>query len=70
MHRLANVEGTTISVTSAMAPKDAKKAMERAQNFIKKEKWDHAQKELPEGRADLPQVCRCLGGTRARSGAS
>jgi tetratricopeptide (TPR) repeat protein len=46
MRRLANVEGTTISVTSALAPKDAKKAMERAQNFIKKEKWDQAEKEL------------------------
>jgi tetratricopeptide (TPR) repeat protein len=46
MRRLANVEGSTISVTSAMAPKDAKKALERAQNFIKKEKWDDAQKEL------------------------
>jgi tetratricopeptide (TPR) repeat protein len=46
LHRLANVEGTTISVTSAMAPKDAKKAMERAQNFIRKEKWDEASKQL------------------------
>jgi tetratricopeptide (TPR) repeat protein len=46
MRRLANVEGSTISVTSALAPKDARKAMERAQNFIKKEKWDDAQKEL------------------------
>jgi Tfp pilus assembly protein PilF len=46
MHRLANVEGTTISVTSAMAPKDAKKAMERAQNFLKKEKWADAQNEF------------------------
>jgi tetratricopeptide (TPR) repeat protein len=46
MHRLANVEGSTISVTTALAPKDAKKAMERAQTFIKKEKWDDAQKEF------------------------
>jgi len=46
LHRLANVEGTTISVTSAMAPKDAKKAMERAQNLIRKEKWDEASKQL------------------------
>jgi len=46
LHRLLNVEGTTISVTSALAPKDAKRAMERAQNFIKKEKWEQAQKEL------------------------
>jgi tetratricopeptide (TPR) repeat protein len=46
MRRLANVEGTTISVTTAMAPKDAKKAMEKGQNFIKKEKWPEAQKEF------------------------
>jgi tetratricopeptide (TPR) repeat protein len=46
LRRLANVEGTTISVTSAMAPKDAKKAMERAQNLIRKEKWDEASKQL------------------------
>jgi tetratricopeptide (TPR) repeat protein len=46
MHRQANVEGTTISVTSALAPKDAKKAMERAQNFIRKEKWDEARQQL------------------------
>ena len=46
MHRLANVEGTTISVTSALAPKDAKKAMEKGQNALKKEKWDDARKEF------------------------
>ena len=36
LHRLANVEGTTISVVSAMAPKNAKKAMERGQNAARK----------------------------------
>src|ERR1035438_9885505 len=46
LHRLANVEGTTISVTSALAPKDAKKAMEKGQNAVKKEKWDDARKEF------------------------
>ena len=46
LHRLANVQGTTISITSAMAPKDAKKAMEKGQNAIKNDKWDEAQKEL------------------------
>jgi tetratricopeptide (TPR) repeat protein len=46
MHRLANVEGSTISVTTAMAPKDAKKAMERARNFLKKGKWEDARKEF------------------------
>ena len=46
MHRLAGVEGTTISLTTAMAPKDAKKAMEKAQNALKKDKLEDAQKEL------------------------
>jgi tetratricopeptide (TPR) repeat protein len=46
MHRQANVEGTTISLTSALAPKDAKKAMERAQNFVRKQKWDEARQQL------------------------
>jgi len=46
LHRKANVEGTTISLTSALAPKDAKKAMERAQNFIRKEKWNEARQQL------------------------
>ncbi len=46
MHRLANVQGTTISATSAMAPKDARKAMEKGQNALKKDKWDEAQKEF------------------------
>jgi tetratricopeptide (TPR) repeat protein len=46
MRRLSNVEGTTISATSAMAPKDAKKAMERGQNAVKKEKWEDAQREF------------------------
>jgi tetratricopeptide (TPR) repeat protein len=46
LRRLANVEGTTISLTSAMAPKDAKKAMERGQNALKKEKWEDAQREF------------------------
>ena len=46
MHRLANVEGTTISLTTAMAPKDARKAMEKAQNDLKKDKWEDAEKEF------------------------
>ena len=46
LHRLANVEGSSISVTSALAPKDAKKAFDKAMNDIKKDKWDDAEKEL------------------------
>lgn len=46
LHRLGNVQGLTISATSALAPKDAKKAFEKANNSIKKQKWDDAQREL------------------------
>ena len=46
LHRLANVEGLTISATSALAPKDAKKAFEKAQNFQRQQKWDAAGKEF------------------------
>jgi tetratricopeptide (TPR) repeat protein len=55
MHRQANVEGTTISITSALAPKDAKKAMERAQNFIRKAKWDEAREQLQKAVAIYPK---------------
>ena len=45
LHRLANVEGLTISATSAFAPKDAKKSFEKARNAARKQKWDEAEKE-------------------------
>ncbi len=45
LRRLANVEGLTISATSALAPKDAKKAFEKARNAARKQKWDEAEKE-------------------------
>jgi tetratricopeptide (TPR) repeat protein len=70
MHRLANVEGTTISITSAMAPKDARKAMERAQNFAKKEKWDQAQKEIQKAVEIYPKYAvawSALGGLQERA---
>ena len=46
LHRLSNVEGLTISATSALAPKDATKALDRARDDEKKQKWQDAQKEL------------------------
>jgi tetratricopeptide (TPR) repeat protein len=70
LHRLANVEGTTISLTSAMAPKDARKAMERAQNFAKKDKWDQAQKEIQKAVEIYPKYAVAwseLGGLQERA---
>jgi tetratricopeptide (TPR) repeat protein len=46
LHRLANVEGVTISATSLQAPKDAKKAYEKARDLLKKKKTPEAEKEL------------------------
>jgi len=46
LHRMAQVEGTSISVTSALAPKPAKKALEKAQQQEKKAKWSQAEQSL------------------------
>lgn len=46
LHRLGNVEGTTISFTSLQAPKDAKKAYEKGLDALKKQKWAEAQNTL------------------------
>jgi tetratricopeptide (TPR) repeat protein len=46
LHRLEHVEGTSISVTSMLAPKPAKKAFEKARDEEKKGKWNQAQKSL------------------------
>lgn len=45
LHRLANVEGLTISATSQLAPKDARKAYEKGHSDVQKKKLDEAQKE-------------------------
>jgi tetratricopeptide (TPR) repeat protein len=46
LHRMGNVEGVTISATSLNAPKDAKKAYEKARDLLKKKKTPEAEKEL------------------------
>src|SRR5271168_3398968 len=46
LHRMANVEGLTTSATSAMAPKDARKAFEKGLEAEKKSKPDDAQKDF------------------------
>jgi hypothetical protein len=43
LHRIGQVEGLTISATSAMAPKDAQKAFEKGREKAGKQKWDEAQ---------------------------
>ncbi len=46
LKRLGNVEGTTISMTSLSAPKDARKAYEKGREAVAKKKWNEAQKQL------------------------
>ncbi len=46
LHRIANVEGLTISATTAMAPKDAKKAFDKGRESLQKGKAEDAVKHL------------------------
>lgn len=55
IRRLAGVEGSTISMTTMLAPKDAKKAYEKAINNLKKKKYDDAQKELEKAVGAYPK---------------
>jgi Tetratricopeptide repeat len=43
LHRMGQVEGMTISATSAMAPKDAQKAYEKGRQKADKEKYEEAE---------------------------
>lgn len=46
LHRLEHVEGTSISVTSMLAPNDAKKALQKGREEEKKGKWAQAQQSF------------------------
>ena len=46
LHRLAHVDGTSISVTSALAPPAARKAFEKGLEQEKKNKWEDAEKSF------------------------
>ena len=55
LHRMANVEGTTISATTLMAPKDARKAYDKAREAARKGKTNDAERELDKAVAAYPQ---------------
>jgi len=55
LHRVANVEGTTISATTLLAPKDARKAYEKAREALRKGKTADAQKDLDKAVTVYPQ---------------
>ncbi len=46
LRRIANVEGLATSMTTLMAPKEARKSYDKARELIKKNKLPEAQKEL------------------------
>jgi len=55
LHRMGNVEGFTTSATSALAPKDARKAFEKGLDAVKKSKPDEAQKEFEKAVETYPK---------------
>jgi tetratricopeptide (TPR) repeat protein len=55
LHRIAGVEGTSISITSEMAPKDAKKAYEQALQSLLKNKPDQAARDFEKAVAVYPK---------------
>ncbi|HTM14124.1 MAG TPA: tetratricopeptide repeat protein [Bryobacteraceae bacterium] len=55
LHRLAKVDGLTISVVSALAPKDARKAYEKGREAEAKKKLDDAQKNFEKAVSVYPQ---------------
>ncbi len=55
LHRMAQVQGLTISVTSALAPRDAQKAYEKGREKATKEKWDEAQQLLTKAVTIYPK---------------
>jgi tetratricopeptide (TPR) repeat protein len=46
LHRMANVEGVSISMVSLMAPKDAKKAYDKGLDLLKKKRDEEAEKDF------------------------
>ncbi len=54
LHRRANVEGTTISVTTLQAPKGARKAYDKGREALRKEEIADAQKEFEKAVSAYP----------------
>lgn len=55
LRRLANVEGFTFSMTTALAPKEAKKSYEKGLELIKKKKMPEALTEMEKATAAYPK---------------
>lgn len=71
LHRLANVQGTTISLTSALAPKGAQKSYEKGMQLAAKSKFEDAEKRLSEATQLYPKYAvawYALGQVQQRQG--
>jgi Tfp pilus assembly protein PilF len=55
LHRLANVQGSTISLTTAMAPKAAAKQFEKGEQAAEKGKLEEAEKHLQQATELYPK---------------
>ncbi len=55
LHRMSKDEGSTVSMTSMMAPKDARKAFDKGLEALKKKKDDEAGKEFQKAVTAYPQ---------------
>ena len=55
LHRMGQDEGSMVSMTSMMAPKDAKKAFEKGLDALKKKKTEDAQKEFEKAVTAYPK---------------
>jgi len=55
LHRLTNVEGFTISATTAQAPPSARKALEKGQEQARKGKWDDAEASFQKAVSLFPR---------------
>ncbi|HMJ63113.1 MAG TPA: tetratricopeptide repeat protein [Bryobacteraceae bacterium] len=55
LHRLANVQGSTISLTTAAAPKPARKAYEKGMQLAEKGKFEEAEKHFLEATDAYPK---------------
>lgn len=55
LHRLANVKGSTISLTTALAPKAAAKNFEKAEQLVQKGKLEEAEKHLLQATDQYPK---------------
>src|SRR5262245_4906854 len=55
LRRLANVEGYTFSITTAQAPKEARKGYEKGLEYLNKRKWAEAERELTKAVDSYPK---------------